>query len=404
MDEGPKTVTNNILVQVKEDHSAIVPTKDVDGNPITLITDQGIPLIPMLLQYQKNIDPPASKDDLYKIAVRSDTVTNTRWNDTWINQTTENAKNYDITALSCMSEFKKEAFKPVIICGSGPSIKKNCLDLTSRVVFKQNLDTGKMEMMQGGGRSDLRVVSCLHNFGLFENNNIMTKDDYYLTLDAGEITISETIEGGAKKHPEEWYWERSKNRTLLAHNTAHPSLLKKWQGKILFFTTPPANEEIKKNIEEHFDVTKVPSFSVGGNALGACLYFARAILGASSIIFTGADFSFSYEHRFHGWNSPYDEKFTGLEAVTDIYGNRVYTWPSYYGFKCWLDFIACGGSGGQDHDFINATEGGILGAYPEGNIRQFRYMSLKGALAMLTCHEKIPTMTANTKTMPMVLY
>lgn len=400
-----KTVQNNILVKVLADNSAIVPTKDVDGNPVTLISDTGYTLVPMKLEFQRYIDgPPASKDQLYSTATRSDKVTNSTWNDTWIKQATENGKTHNITEQTCMSEYKKEAFKPVIICGSGPSIRKNFLDLKERIVNKQNLETGKMELMMGGGRSTLKIVSCLHNFGLFENHDIMTQDDYYLSLDAGAITVPEMIEGGQGKHDEEWYWERTKNRTLLTHQTTCPELLKRWRGKVLFFTTPAPNDEVQKVYDTVLDNTKVPSFSVGGNALGACLYFARAILGASTIIFTGADFSFSYEHKFHGWDSPYDQKFSGVEAATDIYGNRVYTWPSYYGFKCWLDFIACGGAGGQEHSFINATEGGILGAYPEGNIRQFRYMQLRSALAMFTCHEKMPEITKNTKTFPMVLY
>lgn len=405
MSEQLPNKINNILVQVKPDCSAIVPTKDIEGNPLTLISDTGVTLVPMVLQYQRVIDgPPPTKEQLYATATRSDAITNTSWNDIWIKQAKENGKNFDITALSCMSEYKKEAFKPVIIAGSGPSIKKNYRDLKKRTVLKQDLETGKMEYLEGGGRSDIKIVSCLHNFGLFENNDIMTENDYYLTLDAGAITIPETIEGGEGLHDEDWYWERSRNRTLLAHQTANPELLSKWRGKILFFTTPPANQAVKTVFDEVLDSSKVPSFSVGGNALGACLYFARAILGGSSIIFIGADFSFSYDHKFHGWNSPYDNRFAGVEAATDVFGNRVYTWPSYYGFKCWLDFIAAGGHAGQDHSFINATEGGILGAYPEGNIRQFQFMSLKAALSMFTCHEKIPEMTQYTKVNPLVLY
>ena len=400
-----KQVTNNVVVQVKPDGIATLPSLDACGFPVSYVTNTGVTLIPMKLQLQKVLDgPPAPLSQLYSVATRSDGVTNTSWNSVWINQALENGKKYNMTELTCMSEFGKEKYKPVIIAGSGPSIKKNYMNLRKKWVHKQNLDTGKMEYMVGGGRDDIKIVSCLHNFGLFENEDVMTKDDYYMTLDAGAITITETIEGGSGKHPPEWYWERTKDRTLLTHLTANPELLAKWQGRILFFTTPAATEEVKKAYDSVADCTIVPSFSVGGNALGACLYFARAILGAGPVIFIGADFSFSYEQKFHGWDSPYDQKFMGVEAVTDIYGNRCYTWPSYYGFKCWLDYIACGGAGGQEHDFYNCTEGGILGAYPEGNIRQFRYMPLTVALNIFTCHEKVPTMTKNTKTVPMVLY
>lgn len=396
----------NIVVQVHPDGTALIPTKDVDGNPLRLVTrDSEVTLVPMKLQYQRIIDgPPAPLENLYKTATRSDEVTNNSWKKIWIDQVRKNSISHDITSDSCMTEFAKEKCRPVIIAGSGPSIKRNYLDLKKRIVKKQNLKTGALEFLENNGRSDIKIVSCLHNFGLFENNDIMGKDDYYLTLDAGPITIPEVYEGGEGKHPEEWYWERTSERTLVAHVTTNPELLAKWRGRVIFFTSPPADDETKTVFEESYDPTKVPYFSVGGNALGACLYFARAILGAGSIIFVGADFSFSYEHQFHGWNSPYDKQFNGIEAATDIFGNRVYTWPSYYGFKAWLDFIACGGKGGQLHDFINCTEGGILGAYPEGNIRQFKYMSLRECLSMFLAHEKIPEMTENVKVLPMVLY
>lgn len=394
----------NVLVQVKPDGTAVIPTHDVDGNPLKLVTDRDVQLIPMKLKLQRIIDgPPQPLQSLYTTACRSDGVTNESWKSTWISQCQKNSI-FNIAGLSCLSEFKKEEFRPVIIAGSGPSIKKNYKDLKKQVVLRQNLQNGKMEYLENGGRSSIKIVSCLHNFGLFENNDIMTENDYYLTLDAGGIVIPELYEGGEGKHPEEWYWERTKERTLIAHVTTNPELLAKWRGKILFFTTPPADNESKEEFHKCFDHTKVPTFSVGGNALGACLYFARSILGAGDVIFVGADFSFSYEHQFHGWNSNYDKQFQGVEACTDIYGNRVYTWPSYYGFKSWLDFIACGGHGGQIHNFINATEGGILGAYSEGNIRQFQYMTLREALALYLCHEKIPEMTKNTIDFPMVLY
>jgi hypothetical protein len=219
-----------------------------------------------------------------------------------------------------------------------------------------------------------------------EDNNAPA--DYYVTLDAGDITIPEVYEGG-KKDPAH-YWALTKNRTLVAGLVTHPKLLELWQGEIVFFNTPvPSTSYIEA-------VKKFTSFNlyynVGGNVLGACLYHAKAVLGAGVVIFAGADFAFGTDKKFHSWDSPYDAQYSGVVPVTDIYGNRAYTWPSYYGFKCWFDWICCGGEGNAPGIYINATEGGIFGAYAEGNIRQITQMTLKSAIDCFTMYKMLPGM------------
>lgn len=393
-----KPNANNILVRVEESGIAKIPTRDVEGTPLQLYTDEGVPLVPMKLQLQKTIDSlPYNPTELYSESTKNDGVTVSSWKPTWIGQCAENRKHFDFDELSCMSEYEKESYKPVIIAGSGPSLKKNAYKLKEHKVIKP--DGSGYEM--GGGRRNIRIVSCLHNFGFFEDMEIMTKDDYYLTLDSGPITIPEMTEGG--KRTEEEYWELTKDRTLVAVINAHPELLRKWKGRIIFFMVP-STKELMDEYTKHLDVTKVPGFSVGGNALGACLYFAKAVLGAGPIIFVGADFSFGYDHRFHSWNSQYDKQFAGLKECVDIYGNRVYTWPSYFGFAMWFNFMAMGGMGNNPQMFINATEGGILGAFPEGNIKHIIQMDLYNALRLFTMHHRMGRLVEMADRNPMVLF
>jgi len=390
--------TNNLLVRIEESGIARIPTKDVEGNPIQLFNDEGIPLVAMKLQLQKTIDSlPYSPNELFGESTKNDDITIKSWKPQWIGQSEINSKSFNFNDLTCMSEYCKESYKPVIIAGSGPSLKKNAYKLKQHRVLKT--DGSGYEL--GGGRKDIKIVSCLHNFGYLEDNNIMTKDDYYLTLDAGTITLPEVSEGGTKT--EEEYWEISKDRTLIAVINTNPELLKKWRGRILFYMVPSTNE-LMDEYKKYLDVTKVPGFSVGGNALGACLYFAKAILGAGPIIMVGADFSFGYDHKFHSWDSHYDQQFSGLKDCVDIFGNRVFTWPSYFGFKCWFDFMAMGGTGRNPHIFINATEGGILGAYPEGNIKQILQIDLYNALRIFTMHDKMGDLVANANIRPMILF
>jgi hypothetical protein len=115
---------------------------------------------------------------------------------------------------------------------------------------------------------------------------------------------------------------------------------------------------------------------VGGNTLGACFYHAAYVFGCNPIAFVGADFSFDYMHKFHSWDSPYDEKFGGLTGAVDVWGNKVWSWRSYLNFKNWFEFQAMGGQGQHFLQVVNCTEGGTLGAYPEGNIMQVKQLRL----------------------------
>jgi hypothetical protein len=378
-----------------------LPSKNPEnGELLTYTLENGTRLVPMKLQYQNYInEPPVHPKQLWQNACSNDEITINSWLPTWEKNLVDNAAKHNFTDKSCWSEYAKEAYKPVIVAGSGPSIKKNYMHLKPSWNLRTDPKTGKLAEMLSHGRGDIRIVSCLHNFGFFEDMDIMTENDYYLNLDAGDITIREVYEGGTKD--QSFYWERSKNRTLIATVFSNPELLSKWQGKILFFQTPSSNVP---SLNKLCDINKVPTLSVGGNALGAAMYFAKAILGCGDTIFVGADFSFDYAQSFHGWNSPYDKQFSGVLPTIDIFGNRVYTWPSYYNFKCYMDFIACGGIGNNPQAFINCTEGGILGAYQEGNIRQIKQATLKDVLDTYVMHKNMSEYLENSDKIPMVLF
>jgi hypothetical protein len=400
-EEKKKGYSLNLPVD-SNDRMTCPTVSPIGGRALEYRTDRNVPLIPMIKQLQKTIDSlPVPAGNLWKQACSGDEVTNASWKEKWNHCLKENADKYNFSELSCFQFYNREKYKPVIIAGAGPSIRYNVKYLSKTVFTQMNLATGKDEEVLLGGRGDIRIVSCLHNFAFFEDNGIMSENDYYVNLDAGPITISEIYEGGKQK--EEWYWEKTAERTLIATALSHPDLLKRWKGKIFFFKT---GSTIVENYSEIVNPGKVPIFSVGGNVLGACLYFAKAILGAGPIIFIGADFCFSYDHKFHGWDSQYDSQFSGVIPAIDIYGNRVFTWPSYYNFKCFFDFISVGGMGKNSQIFINSTEGGILGAYPEGNIRHILQIPLKEVLHTFTMNNQIPSLMEkyNTSKQEIVLF
>lgn len=313
------------------------------------------------LEYQNLIfEPPVEPAKLYAEACSNDDNTIKMWRETWLSNIRANhEKHGPFSASGIGSEFGKHRFKPIIIAGSGPSLKYNAKDLKDR--------------------RGIPLVSCLHNFHYMEDLGIAP--EYYTTLDAGKITISEVSEGGSKSEDE--YWEITKDRTLIAYVGTHPELINKWRGRILWYQAPVPDDIYREEAAKIEDFHQL--MSTGGNVLGACLYFAKAVLGGSVTIFVGADFCFGYDRKFHSWDSKYDKVMGRCVPVVDIFGNKVPTWNSYAGFKKFFEVISLRVPG----LYLNCTEGGALGSYPDGNLNSFKYMDLKQALDMFNMCDRL---------------
>lgn len=304
--------------------------------------------------------PPESPQKLYEKACTSDEVTINTWREIWKKNIKANHEKYGPFAANGIGQlFGKERLKPCIIVGSGPSLKVNVDELK---------DT-----------AGIPLISVLHNYHYLEDRGI--KPDYYVSLDAGEVVIEEMWEGGSKT-PQE-YFESTKDKTLLAFVGSSPRLLEAWKGKVIWFSAPIPDKPLMDEIKQVEDFNHL--VSTGGNVLGACFYIAKAILCANPVIFTGADFSFSYDNKFHPWDSKYDKNLGHYQRATDVFGMTRKTWPTYFQFKCWFESRVCRVPG----LYINATEGGLLGAYPEGNIQQILQMSLKDAKAMYSIADQM---------------
>lgn len=361
-------------------NSLIDPSSELTENQFTRIKVPWKEQMRMLgIMFQAYIEqPPQSKEDMFSFATRNDTATINHFGEIWKSQLTQNAKEFNITQCTAFEENGKQAYKPVIIAGAGPSLSKNINVLK--------------EM-----RGDICLVSCLRNFAYFEDNGI--KADYYVNLDAGEVTASEWCKNG-KMNPE-YYIKLSKDRVLVSPVVGHPLLHRQWLGEKKWFNIPT-------NIHEYVELSKKVLkkdlyFNVGGNVLGACLYFAQAVLGAGSIIFIGADFSNSYQNKFYHSNAESvlePDKFgtQNMMRVPDVFGVPVWTVPSYYGFKQWFDFICMGGKSGVKCRYINCTEGGILGSYKEGNIRAIEQCDLETVLRDFNYHKHLPEKINNYNT------
>lgn len=305
--------------------------------------------VDMELEYLNTIDsPPQTPRQLHKQAASNDDPTVNAWRDIWIKNMKENHKSHGPYCENGIGKlFGEFNLKPAILAGSGPSLKTNIEDLKNK--------------------GDIPVISCLHNFHYMVDNKIDV--NYFVTLDAGEITVPEISEGGKETH--EFYLDKTKNHTLLAFLGTSPNLIKAWKGKVLWFNCPIPDQETK----DAYDQTeKMHNYVAnGGNVLGAAAYIAKAYLGANPIAYIGADFCFGYDKKFHAWNSSYDKTMGQVMRTVDCYGNKVYTWQSYHNFKCWHDSITMRVPG----EWINCSEGGTWGVYSEGLIKTIRHKPLK---------------------------
>jgi hypothetical protein len=319
---------------------------------------------------------PLTKEQMIGQSVANDRVTIETFRKTWsdnIIATKKRFGSFKDRGLHDLLETQKH--KPVIIAGSGSSLKLNAHLLKNR--------------------GDIALISCLHNYGFFEDQGIIP--DAYISLDAQDVVVPEMANSG--KESFEYYVEKSKDRNLLAVISSPPKLFDSWKGNVKLFNVPTPDPEIRKltgSVGYHPDGIECPScklqkmepdtaavepfaglVSCGGNALGACMYVAKAVMGAGMVIFVGADFSFGYEKKFHAWDSEYDKKYAGLMQATDIFGMKVMTWPSYYNFKIWFELVATYYAPGF---YVNCTEGGILGAYETGNIIAIQQMGFEDCL------------------------
>lgn len=319
-----------------------------------------MPLREIHCQYQSYVpNAPVPSDQLYKQACANDNATIDAWRDIWIRNVTENKKKFGSFANHSMgSLYGQYLQRPAIIAGSGPSLKYNIDKLKDR--------------------HGLPLVSCLHNFHYMEDHG--AAPEYYVSLDAGPVVLEEVSEGGDSSKD---YWELTKDRTLIAYIGSDPMLFEKWKGKVYLFNCPIPNKEIQD------EMNKVEPFNMwcsnGGNVLGSCLYIVKAVFRSPTTIFVGADFSFGYDKKFHSWGSKYDRKMGNVIPLTDVFGNRVASWPSYVNFKSYFEWVTLSVPG----FYINCTEGGAFGSYPHGNIDSIRQMTFEDCMKLFAESEYI---------------
>lgn len=269
-------------------------------------------------------------DEGNKVIQTMNSETMNSWDKIWKSNVSKNAKKYDFDKMSVKGLSKKHVGQTAFLIGCGPSLATNIEDLK---------------------KVDGIKIAVLHSVPYLLKNGVTP--DYVIALDA-------------KRRCKEWMCNGS--WTLLCDIIAHPDVLKKWKGKKYFFRSH-AVEGL--SFDEFTDFKDY--ISCGGNSLGAGYSIAHG-MGCKRIVFVGMDLS-----NGSNWHTNYADgwvnKLTGCDSffTNDIRGKGVFSLVRMHMYKMFYDVNACNH---PEVEHINATQGGILGAYLEGNLKTIKQMRL----------------------------
>lgn len=237
------------------------------------------------------------------------------------------------------------------LVGAGPSLKDNVHDIPK---------TGK-------------IITNTHSLKFLLKNGV--KPDYVGLVDAFDRQA-------------EWcdIGNDSKDLTLLMDINCTPKIFKVWKGQIVFFrTVNKPDEGATGTAKKLWELSDMEHFvGSGGNVMTAMLGCAH-LMGFQRFVFVGHDYANTggnFERKVDYPDSqdkgetsamPEDMKFNDAMIDIDIQGLGILTLSRMWLYKYWTESLAFGC---KDREFINATEGGILGSYPGGNLGFIRQMRL----------------------------
>lgn len=247
--------------------------------------------------------------------------------------------------------------KPAFLVGAGPCLEKNASSL-SRVK----------------GRYPILACDAAYK-PLMERHGIVP--DLVFCVDI-------------KDHQKDlWAGLDTSQSCLITCSAVDPSTIESWQGEIRFFNTLGDDKEA-----EHLQLKYGKQFGtilVGGNVSSAMMTFARMYLHANPQVFVGHDYSFPLTGQYYCLGANHDRAAWSKDVMEhhDIDGERVLTDISLYSYAVWTeDMVRSFQDNFREHglpipEFINATEGGILGTVsdePGENSDAYDYMTLDDAI------------------------
>lgn len=322
-----------------------------------------------------------------KESKRVNDVTLYSWRNDWIKNTKENIKHFGYFnrdhSVKVFAEELRE--KPIIIVAAGPSLELN------------------IHYLREAKEAGIPIMATSHAYMYLANPEINIKPDFVSILDAGSQWI-EYVDTPMD----------SSDIPLLAEQCVNLDHLKVWKGPIYFYKAlyPTDEKSIGKLLQEELNRI-VPyeksgaKINVGGHITATSLVLGVTLMKANKVILVGCDYAFTTDDKFYPFqktkmeyeiDKPSTPEKHGM--VWDILGQSVWTNSSYLHFKNVLDEIikqqiihswsSYGTPAPYEFEFVNATEGGILGAFEHGNSKYMRYMRLEDCIKETSLKMKIP--------------
>lgn len=182
-------------------------------------------------------------------------------------------------------------------------------------------------------------ISCERNLITLLKNDIIP--DYIIAIDGSEIMTQFLDNPIVNLH-------KDKITAAIFATTVHPSIIKKWHGRKVFFNAWIDNIDEYKSISLVFqELTKKSIMHTGGNC-GTTLWFLAQYLEASQIILLGLDLAYPITipdlSHTQIWNAikhlPREEILSYYRKETNCFGNEIITDYSWEAFKdSWLTWV-----------------------------------------------------------------
>lgn len=158
----------------------------------------------------------------------------------------------------------------------------------------------------------------------------------------------------------------TKNLTLISSPFACPEALDKWEGDLYTYFLGSKGCEYDDLVHKEWD--GVCDIDIGGgNVVSTSFLWAYKYLSLRHFIVIGMSLCY-YDSYYAGdrKGNVDTEAYKGRYQAIDIYGKIVDTTPPLTMYKIWLEkYLKVALEFGGGGTFINSTEDGILGVYPE---------------------------------------
>ena len=200
-------------------------------------------------------------------------------------------------------------------------------------------------------------------------------DDNFILI-TSPTTLKFLLDEGIKPHylfaiegRKHWFDDfdcETEDLILIASPFIPPKALDKWKGKVFFYMIS-GGKEYDRLLRKDWE-SKVPLDTGGGNAISTSFLWSVKYLGCKKFVFCGMSFAYGDEYYHDGRPHTVDntDEWRDWFQAMDIYGKPVNTTPTFISYKIWLESAI---QSAVRHipgiEFINATEEGILGVWPE---------------------------------------